>query len=159
MAERNRHNVQQSVLDRLIDREPGTSHESVQRQTGSIAQVKAGVVRDLENLLNTKRIILDPPDSYEELENSLYRYGLGDFTSQNPKSPAVRQHLRQEIEKTIALCEPRLRNVTVQFETGDKLDRFLRFRIVGLLVVDPISEPVTFDTYFDVNRGEYVITK
>jgi len=28
-----------------------------------------------------------------------------------------------------------------------------------VLFVDPITEPVTFDTYFDLNRGEYVITK
>lgn len=159
MTERNRHNVQQSVLDRLIDREPGTSLEPVQRRTVSVAQVKAGVVRDLENLLNTKRIIIDPPESFVELENSLYRYGLSDFTSHNPKSPSVRQNLRQEIEKTVALCEPRLKSVAVQFEIGSKLDRLIRFRIVGLLVVDPISEPVTFDTYFDVNKGEYVISK
>jgi hypothetical protein len=27
------------------------------------------------------------------------------------------------------------------------------------LVVEPVAEPVTFDTYFDANRGEYVISK
>jgi len=26
-------------------------------------------------------------------------------------------------------------------------------------VVDPVAEPVTFDTYFDVIKGEYVISK
>jgi hypothetical protein len=26
-------------------------------------------------------------------------------------------------------------------------------------VVDPVSEPVTFDTFFDVSRGEYLITR
>jgi len=25
--------------------------------------------------------------------------------------------------------------------------------------VEPVAEPVTFDTYFDINRGEYVISK
>jgi type VI secretion system protein ImpF len=38
-------------------------------------------------------------------------------------------------------------------------ERTLGFRITGILVVDPITEPVTFDTYFDVIKGEYVISK
>jgi type VI secretion system protein ImpF len=35
----------------------------------------------------------------------------------------------------------------------------LRFRVTALLVVEPVTEPVTFDTYFDINRGEYSITE
>jgi hypothetical protein len=28
-----------------------------------------------------------------------------------------------------------------------------------MLVADPVTEPVTFDTFFDANRGEYMIAK
>jgi hypothetical protein len=28
-----------------------------------------------------------------------------------------------------------------------------------MLVVEPVVEPVTFDTYFDNNRGQYVIAR
>ena len=38
-------------------------------------------------------------------------------------------------------------------ETPIQNERNLRFRITGLLVVDPVAEPVTFDTYFDISRG------
>jgi type VI secretion system protein ImpF len=37
-------------------------------------------------------------------------------------------------------------------------ERNLRFRISALLVVDPVSEPVTFDTYLDVTRGAYAVS-
>ena len=71
----------------------------------------------------------------------------------------ARQQLRRHIEGVISRFEPRLRNVKVTLETSAQSDRNLRFRISALLVVDPVSEPVTFDTFFDVSRGEYLITK
>jgi type VI secretion system protein ImpF len=43
-------------------------------------------------------------------------------------------------------------------ETPADKERSLRFRITGLLIAEPEAEPVTFDTYFDVNRGQYVIS-
>lgn len=154
-----RQNIQVSILDRLIDLEPGVSHEPVQRRLLNFEQGKASVIRDLENLLNTKRQILPVPAAYKEVNNSLFVYGLRDFTSQNPKSLPVKQKLRQDIEKTISRFEPRLRNVTVQVDLPTQNERNIRFRIIGLLVLDPLAEPITFDTYFDINRGEYIISK
>jgi len=152
-------NIQASVLDRLIDQEPQVSSEPVQYRFLSVGQAKALVVRDLENLLNTKRTVWVPPLSYREVTNSLFVYGLQDFTAQSPRSPVARQQLRRHIEGVISRFEPRLRNVKVTLETSAQSDRNLRFRISALLVVDPVSEPVTFDTFFDVSRGEYLITK
>lgn len=151
--------IRASILDRLVDREPGVSHEPVQLRFFSLGQIKASVARDLENLLNTKRHILVPPTAYKEVHNSVFVYGLRDFTSLNPKALSVRQELRQDIERTIAKFEPRLKNVLVRLESRSQNERNLRFRISGLLVAEPFAEPVTFDTYFDVNRGEYVISK
>ena len=152
-------NLQISVLDRLVDHEPGVSHEPVQYRLLGIRQIKALVIRDLENLLNARRQISPVPVSYKEVHKSVFMYGLGDFTSENPKSPSVRQRLRQDIEKTLARFEPRLRNVAVHLEEDKEKGRNLRFRITGLLIVEPETEPVSFDTVFDTNRGEYVIQK
>jgi type VI secretion system protein ImpF len=151
--------LQASLLDRLVDNEPGMSYEPVQYRLLTIGQVKASVITDLENLLNTRRQIFSPPAGYREVSKSLFVYGLRDFTAQNPQSMPVRQQLRQDIEKTISRFEPRLRNVTVHLETPTEKERNLRFRINGLLVVEPVAEPVSFDTYFDINRGQYVISK
>lgn len=146
-------------MDRLIDYNPEVSSEPVQRRLFNLSQIKASVVRDLENLLNTKRSILPVPPEYRELNNSVLVYGLRDFTSQDPRSPSIKQQLRSDVEKTISRFDNRLRNVTVRLETSSQNERNIRFRISGLLVIDPVSEPVTFDTYFDISRGEYVISK
>jgi len=147
-----------SVLDRLIDYEPAVSSEPVQNRLPGINQIKAAVVRDLENLLNTKRNIFPVPAEYREVSNSLFVYGLRDFTSEDPRSPTIKQQLRNDVEKTISRFDSRLRNVIVRLEASAQNERNVRFRISGLLVVDPITEPVSFDTYFDINRGEYVIS-
>lgn len=155
---RHRQNVQASILDRLIDREPNVTHEPVQHGF-SVGQIKDSVARDLENLLNTRRNILVPPASCREVNNSLFVYGLPDFTSRNPGNVSVRSQLRLEIEKTISRFEPRLKNITVHIDSPAIGNRELKFRITGILVVDPISEPVVFDTNYDLNRSNYTITK
>ena len=152
-------NIQASILDRLIDRGPQLSRESVQYRLLNSSQIKAAVIRDLENLLNTKSQIVPVPAAYKEVNDSVFVYGLSDFTSHNPKSPSVRHILRQNIEKTISKFEPRLRNVTVQIEAPNEEVRTIRLRIAALLVLDPVVEPVTFDAYFDVNKGEYTIRR
>ena len=146
-------------MDRLVDQEPRLSHEPVQYRLLTVGQIKESVARDLENLLNSRRHIQSPPKAYRELNRSVFVYGLRDFTSQNPASPWVRQQLRQEIEKTISQFEPRLKNVRVQVETAIQTDRSVRFRISALLVVEPLAEPVSFDTYFDVGRRHYTVSK
>lgn len=149
--------TQTSILDRLIDYEPDVSREPVQNRLADFRQLMASVRRDLENLLNTKCFASPSAGEYEELQHSLYTYGLPDFTSQNTRSSMVRDGLRQEVETAIALFEPRLANVVVVTEQGAKEERSLNFKITGLLMVDPMPEPVSFDTRFDISRGEYKI--
>jgi type VI secretion system protein ImpF len=151
-------NAQASLLDRLIDDDPGNSRESVQYRLLDVRQVKAFVVRDLENLLNSRRSITVLPPQFRELENSVATYGLKDFTAKNTDSQKLRQDIRKDVERSIARFEPRLKNVKVDLETGTKKERNLSFRISAMLVVDPIREPVAFDTYFDSIRKEYVVS-
>ncbi|HZX48672.1 MAG TPA: type VI secretion system baseplate subunit TssE [Nitrospirota bacterium] len=151
--------IHASILDRLIDEQPGISREPVRHRVLSINQIKASVIRDLENLLNTRRQITPIPAEYREVSNSLFVYGLRDFTSEDPRNPSIKQQLRNDVEKTISRFDSRLRNVIVRLEASAQNERNVRFRISGLLVVEPVTEPVTFDTYFDINRGEYVISR
>jgi type VI secretion system protein ImpF len=145
-----------TVLDRLIDNDPDNIQEPSQDKFISIRQIKAYVIRDLENMLNTRRHIFDAPAGFKEVESSLFAYGLTDFTSQNPGNISIRKAIKQDIEKTISRFEPRLRNVNVVVEAESKANS-LRFRINALLVAEPETEPVSFDTFFDINRGEYTV--
>jgi type VI secretion system protein ImpF len=152
-------NIQTSILDRLIDHEPEVSHETVQHRLADIRAIKQSVIRDVENLLNTRRKIFPVPEEFREVNNSLFVYGLPDFSSLNPRSPQVKQMLRRDIEQTVARFERRLKNIKVQVEMSDKMEQKIRFRITGILNIEPLSEPVTFDTYFDINKGSYAISR
>lgn len=151
--------IQTSILDRLIDQEPDVSSKTVQHQLADIRVVKQSVIRDIENLLNTRRKIFPVPEEFREVNNSLFVYGLPDFSSLNPRSPQVKQMLRRDVEQTVARFERRLKNIKVQIEMSDKMELKIHFRITGILHIEPLSEPVTFDTYFDINKGKYAIAR
>lgn len=152
-------NIQASILDRLIDKDPQVSREAVSHQLADVRALKASVIRDVENLLNTRRKIFPVPEEFKEVNNSVFMYGLPDFSSLNPRSPQVKQMIRRDVEQTIAKYERRIKNVKVHLELSDKTELGIRFRITGILQMDPISEPVTFDTYFDINKGNYAISR
>ncbi|MEO6810401.1 MAG: type VI secretion system baseplate subunit TssE, partial [Isosphaeraceae bacterium] len=54
--------------------------------------------------------------------------------------------LRQLVESAIARFEPRLTQVNVSMVEGKQFDRTLRFRIDGILEVEPTPEAVSFDS-------------
>src|SRR5260370_39713908 len=91
-----------SVLDRLIDNEPKVSSEAPLARSQSVRQLKNSLRRDLEWLLNTHRIAVEPSESLRELGRSLYMYGLPDFSSytiasakdQNRLMPVVQSALK-----------------------------------------------------------------
>jgi len=146
--------IQFSILDRLAD---DADFGILGGRINDIDVVRRAVLRDVENLLNTRRNINAPAQSYRYLNNSLYVYGIEDFVSKNPKSPDVRQALKTSIEQIIARFEPRLINVGVEFNPEDGNEQNLCFAVRATLYADPVHEPIYFDTWFSVNRGEYRI--
>lgn len=147
-----------SILDRLTDREPENSQEAMQSQTASVRQLRAAVRRDLEWLLNTRRIAEDLPEQYEQVTESLYNYGLPDFSSYSVNSPRDRARLVRTLERSIAQFEPRLMQVKViPMDPEMGAPRVLRFQIQALLRMDPAPEHISFDTVLQLSSGEYQI--
>jgi len=151
--------LQTSILDRLIDREPELPAEPVPRRLATLNSLSEAVLRDLENLLNTRAGVSSPPDSCQQVQASVLSYGTKDFTSQNPRSDAVRRQIRLEVQRLLLLFEPRLRKVTVRLDTAFATERILYFRIEALLQVEPLPAVLTFDTCLDINNGTYSILK
>lgn len=150
--------VTQSLLDRLIDREPKVSSDAPVSRAQSVRLLKASVRRDLEWLLNTRRIPDAAPDSMAELSQSLYNYGLPDFSALTVGSPRDRDRLLMELEHTLSLFEPRLKDVRVSIvEAQGGYTRVLHFQIEGMLQMDPVAEQVSFDTVLQLTSGEYQI--
>ena len=143
-----------SVLDRLIDREPDSQSEAPLTRSQSVRLLKAGVQRDLEWLLNTRRIFEEPDESLKEVNRSLYTYGLPDFSQYTMVSTADQAKLLRQLQATVKLFEPRLANVRiVPLETSESGIQQFRLRIEAMLLMDPSPEPVSFDTVIGLRSG------
>ncbi len=135
MAERGKEqSLVQSVLDRLLDDNPGSERDPPLSTRQLMRDLKQYVRRDLENLLNTRwRCVSWPPD-LEQLESSVVNYGIPDFTGTNMSLRSEREQLRAIVEKSIRRFEPRFKSVRVALlENADDFDRTVRFRIDALL--------------------------
>jgi type VI secretion system protein ImpF len=144
-----------SVLDRLLDDDPGATHEVPATAAQRLRELKHGVRRDLEDLLNTRLSPLDLPPHLREVRQSLAAYGLRDFASITLGSVREQQAFCEEIRKVILQFEPRLKNVQVTpTGTAEPLDRTFRFRIEALLKVEPAPEPVAFDSRVEPATGD-----
>ena len=143
-----------SVLDRLIDLEPENRMENPLSRAQSVRLLKAAVRRDLEWLLNTRRIVDPPDEGLKEVNRSTYIYGLADMSALSMATAADRNRLVRQVISTINLFEPRLANVRVlMVETPDAAKKDVRLRIEAMLRMDPVPEPVSFDTMIELKSG------
>ncbi|MGH9455333.1 MAG: type VI secretion system baseplate subunit TssE [Terriglobia bacterium] len=143
-----------SVLDRLIDQDPKNSSEAPLTRSQAERALKNGVRRDLEWLLNTRRVAVEPDESLRELNKSLYVYGLPDFSAYSVASPKDQGKLLRTLQTTLRLFEPRLINVQIMPLEGAAVGiQALRLRIEGMLVMDPAPEHVSFDTIIELKSG------
>ncbi|HSG81345.1 MAG TPA: type VI secretion system baseplate subunit TssE [Gemmatimonadota bacterium] len=149
--------VQQSVLDRLIDEEPHTSGDRPTTWARSVQELKNALRRDLEWLLNTRRIVHTAPEVFTELRRSLYHYGLPDVSSLSADAPDTELILMRQIEEAIQLFEPRLSDVRVSRLPTERTARQVRFLIEGTLEMEPSPEEVAFDTVLEIASGRFEI--
>jgi type VI secretion system protein ImpF len=142
-----------SIVDRLIapSRSEGAFYGT------SARELRAAVARDLEWLLNTR--IWCPWENLDRLEEaraSILTYGMPELSKFSWRAPEDARAIAGLIEKAVRTFEPRLLPRSVKCEvlpSQDVSDFSLRIRIEAILQVDPISEPVAFDTGLDVGGG------
>jgi type VI secretion system protein ImpF len=150
--------VTQSVLDRLIDREPANGAEGTPTRAQSVRQLKVALRRDLEWLLNSRRTPEAASSEYQEVEQSLYNYGLPDVTTLSWDSARDRGRLARMIEQALHTFEPRLSAVrVVAVEAAGGAKHVMRFQIEGMLDMDPSPEHISFDTLLQLSSGEYQV--
>jgi len=146
-----------SALDRLLDDEPGVSHEPLSERFIDLRQLTQAVARDLEALLNTRQEALEElPSELVEVSHSLRTYGLPDFTALSLTNPQDRQRIRRALEQAIAVFEPRLDRVRVTVETPHQHEQALHFHVEALLRVEPAPIPVAFDATL-LKTQEYTV--
>ena len=145
-----------SVLDRLVDFEPEVKSEPPSSRSKALRQVKQALKRDIEWLLNTRRV-LEVPDALPLLAGSLLAYGLPDFTNMSVKSAADQHDLTRALEATLKRFEPRLEDIVVSAAKASVLERAFRFKIEARLRIDPVPEPISFDTTLQLGSGNFAV--
>jgi type VI secretion system protein ImpF len=144
--------IRRPVLDRLLqtgEPEPRTWSESVRA-------LKAALLRDIEWLLNTRRITEPAPDTLPELQQSVYHYGLPDVSSLNADARETRRHLLLQVQEALRIFEPRLAGVRVsEVETDGESKPQLRLVVEGMLQLHPEPVPIVFDTILDSSSGRF----
>jgi type VI secretion system protein ImpF len=149
--------VRISILDRLIDYEPGLSREADPSRPKSLRLLRDSVRRDLEWLLNTRQAELALDPDLKELNESVAAFGLPDFSHLNAHKAEDQKEIRRQLEDTIRFFEPRLEGVVVNFQPAQSTDRLMHFRISARLRVDPEPEPITFDTVVQHGNGQFLV--
>ena len=145
------------LFDRLFGL-PARNGTAAVRMTAD--ELKEAVARDLEALLNTRRVI--PGEllaAFPETARSLVSYGLKDFSDRSLSSPNDRAHICGCIERAITENEPRLREVRATLEVRDQMVNRLKFSISGVLVASTSQEPVHFDAVLHPSTLQYSISK
>lgn len=139
-----------SILDRLLDDEPHIQVEADKNAHQHLRELRSSVKRDLENLLNTRYRMVEPPEDFTELELSLLNYGLPDLATVNIADIEKKRNFTRQLEKILRDYEPRFKSVKItHLDLKDNTDRTLRFRIDATLYADPAPEIVVFDSVLD----------
>ena len=139
-----------SVLDRLLDSEPGKQTETRRSRTQDLREIRESVRRDVEHLLNVRRRCLSVPKALVECNQSLLNYGMPDLTNVNAFSQSARSDLCRLIETLLQRFEPRFKSVSIKLlDNADPLDSTLRFRIEALMHAEPAPEPIVFDSFVE----------
>ena len=139
--------ARQSVLDRLID---DPDHPEPRSWDESVIAFKNSVLRDLDWLLNARRVYPPAPESLDLVTRSIYHFGLRDLSSRSAASVETRSQLLREVQEAISTFEPRLSKVRVTLLQPPQGERRVSFQIEAELRTDPSPEAVLFETTLDV---------
>lgn len=139
-----------SLLDRLLDDAPDQSRDPPRTRADELRAMRNGFRRDLETLLNTRRICRTPPPAFAAVREALPWYGVDDFVGAPVTTPEQRRALAEAIERTILAFEPRFTAVKVSLlAMRDASERRQTIRIEAVARLDQGDDPMVFETALD----------
>ncbi|MCB9538202.1 MAG: type VI secretion system baseplate subunit TssE [Myxococcales bacterium] len=145
--------VRASLIDRLIDEEPGNKPERPPLRVQSRNQFARSLMRDLGWLLNT-RCGEKKPVGKEAGPRTVLDYGVEDLTHLAPASYDDRQVMAKRIRDAITAFEPRLQVTRLTVEPVEGKHREVEVRVEAWLWTDEVREPVSFRVMLDLADGE-----
>ncbi|MBO0662662.1 type VI secretion system baseplate subunit TssE [Jiella sp. MQZ9-1] len=146
------------LLDRLIDAEPDSPEDAPQRPVDQMRQLREGIRRDLEALLNTRRNPVSTPAALPALDSALVSYGIDGFVAANLATEAAKLRFARAVERRIAMFETRLSNVSVTIiKRSDDRDRALRMRIQATFRLYEGMPPIRLESMVDPSTSRIEI--
>jgi len=145
-----------SVLDRLIAGE-GRGGSGVSYGYVGVRELRDSVALHLEWLLNSKQWCPWDLEDFKEARESNLTYGLPDLSTYSWRSGSHANKIAGFITEAIRRFEPRLQPQSIKVEvlpSGGVDDFQVAFKIHAVLNVDPIREPVTFNSDMDMATNE-----
>jgi type VI secretion system protein ImpF len=156
-----------SLIDRLSNDEPDfydatdvDAGGKLRRQASkaksreAVKRYENSVRRDLEWLLNSRRVKDDRLERYPQLQKSVFCYGIPDLNSEDPSRTHDRDELLHNMEDAVALFDRRLRDVSIEFGAPMLGSHLLHFQIAGVVMMDPVPAEVAFQSSLDPTNGE-----
>ena len=143
-----------SLLDRLVDEEPGRATEARENRAASLQKLRENVLRDLNWLFNATQSSIDFDDD-PLLVGSVINYGMPPLAGR-PASQYDTTELSRALREVILRFEPRIiahtLRVTAERTKGDS-HNVLGFRIEGQLWSQPIPLEIFMRTEIDLESG------
>lgn len=141
-----------TLFDRLL------SQEEAHAQGMSIQQLREAVAADLEDLLNSRMVMLNHViDDYVLVKKSILQFGIIDFVGLSTANPMDRDKICRSIESSISAHEPWLKHVRVEMLLDENNMGSLCLSIQAYLNIHPLYEPVVFDALLKPTTQQYVI--
>jgi type VI secretion system protein ImpF len=143
-----------SLLDRLVDDEPGRATESRENRAATLQKLRENVLRDLNWLFNATQSSIDFDDD-PLLVGSVINYGMPPLAGR-PASQYDMTELSRALREVILRFEPRILahtlKVVAERVKGDR-HNVLGFRIEGQLWSQPIPLEIYMRTEIDLESG------
>ena len=143
-----------SLLDRLIDDDPGRTTEARENRSASLQRLRDNVLRDLNWLFNATQSSIDF-DGDAVLASSVINYGLPPLAGR-PASHYDLGELSRVLREVILRFEPRIiahsLKVSAERAKGDT-HNVLGFKIEGQLWSQPIPLEIYMRTEIDLESG------
>ena len=143
-----------SLLDRLIDDEPGKATEARENRAASLQKLRENVLRDLNWLFNATQSSVELEED-PILVGSVINYGMPALAGR-PASQYDMTELSRALREVILRFEPRIvahtLKVSAERNKGDT-HNVLGFRIEGQLWSQPIPLEIFMRTEIDLESG------
>ena len=130
------------LFDRLADHDQASGYEPVPLRALDGEALRASVLRELGDLLNTRCPFTDA--QLQERGRTTLEYGVADISPAYPGAAASRGEVAARMQAAITAYEPRLRHPQVTVEPVDGRPLQLLARVEGVLAAGAAPVPVHF---------------